>query len=88
MDGRSYSHTLDPRTGWPVAHDLASVTVFHEECMHADALATVLTVLGPQQGMDFARQHDIAAVLRTHVAADGSSRQTLKTPAWIKRFEA
>ena len=88
VDGRRYSHTLDPRTGWPVAHDLASVTVFHEECMHADALATVLTVLGPQQGMDFARQHDIAAVLRTHVAADGSSRQTLKTPAWIKRFEA
>ena len=88
MDGRSYSHTLDPRTGWPVAHDLASVTVFHEECMHADALATVLTVLGPQQGMDFARQHDIAAVLRTHVAADGICRQTLKTPAWIKRFEA
>jgi thiamine biosynthesis lipoprotein len=35
-----------------VTHDLASVTVFHEECMHADALATVLTVLGPQQGMD------------------------------------
>ena len=88
VDGCRYSHTLDPRTGWPVAHDLASVTVFHEECMHADALATVLTVLGPQQGLDFARQHDIAAVLRTHVAADGTSRQTLKTPAWTKRFEA
>ena len=38
VDGRRYSHTLDPRTGWPVQHDLASVTVFHAECMHADAL--------------------------------------------------
>lgn len=92
VDGQRYSHTLDPRTGWPVQHDLASVTVFHEECMHADALATVLTVLGPQQGMDFARQHEIAAVLSSH-GQEGAShqygeRQVLKTPAWIKRFEA
>ncbi|WP_242609865.1 FAD:protein FMN transferase [Comamonas thiooxydans] len=88
--GRRYSHTLDPRTGWPVTHDLASVTVFHEECMHADALATVLTVLGPQQGMDFARQHEIAAVLTSHLAPDGNEarRQVLKTPAWINLFEA
>lgn len=82
--GRSYSHTLDPRTGWPVQHDLASVTVFHEECMHADALATVLTVLGPEQGMEFARQHAIAAVLTAH----GQERRQLKSPAWIQRFGA
>jgi thiamine biosynthesis lipoprotein len=88
--GKRYSHTLDPRTGWPVAHDLASVTVFHEECMHADALATVLTVLGPQQGMDFALQHGIAAVLTSHLASDGNEtrRQVIKTPAWINQFEA
>jgi thiamine biosynthesis lipoprotein len=73
-----------------VTHDLASVTVFHEECMHADALATVLTVLGPQQGMDFAREHEIAAVLTSHLASDGNEarRQVLKTPAWINQFEA
>ena len=92
VDGRRYSHTLDPRTGWPVQHDLASVTVFHEECMHADALATVLTVLGPQQGMDFAQQHEIAAVLSSHGQEGASNqyddRQVLKTPAWVKRFEA
>ena len=82
VDGRSYSHTLDPRTGWPVQHDLASVTVFHEECMHADALATVLTVLGPVQGMEFAQQHDIAAVLTAH------GQERLATPAWIKKFGA
>jgi thiamine biosynthesis lipoprotein len=34
-----------------VAHALTSVTVFHAACMHADALATVLTVLGPQAGI-------------------------------------
>lgn len=82
--GRSYSHTLDPRTGWPVQHDLASVTVFHEECMHADALATVLTVLGPEQGMEFAQQQGIAAVLAAH----GEDRRVIRTPAWVHRFGA
>jgi thiamine biosynthesis lipoprotein len=56
------SHTIDPRTGWPVAHGLASVSVLHAECMHADALSTALTVLGPQHGMQFARRHGIAAL--------------------------
>ncbi|MBV8250767.1 MAG: FAD:protein FMN transferase [Comamonas sp.] len=84
--GRRYSHTLDPRTGRPVTHGLSSVTVFHEECMHADALATVLTVLGQQQGLDFARRHEVAAVLSSH-AEPGAEAQVFSTPAWIKRFE-
>lgn len=61
--GRRYSHTIDPRTGEPVAHALASVTVLHPECMHADALATVLTVLGPQEGLAFAESRGLAALL-------------------------
>lgn len=89
VEGRRYSHTLDPRTGWPVQHDLTSVTVFHAECMHADALATVLTVLGPEEGMAFAHQHDIAAVLSTHAAQDRTNHpQVRKTPAWVQQFEA
>lgn len=61
--GRRYSHTLDPRTGEPVQHALASVTVLHADCMQADALATVLTVLGPQDGLAFAQHHDLAVLL-------------------------
>lgn len=61
--GRRYSHTIDPRSGEPVAHGLASVTVLHAECMQADALATVLTVLGPREGLDFAERHGAAALL-------------------------
>ncbi|MDQ7999871.1 MAG: FAD:protein FMN transferase [Bordetella sp.] len=60
--GRRWSHTLDPRTGEPVAHALACVTVLHEHCMDADALATVLTVLGPDEGMAFAERHGVAAL--------------------------
>jgi thiamine biosynthesis lipoprotein len=59
--GRRYSHTIDPRSGEPVRHALAAVTVLHAECLHADALATVLTVLGPHDGFDFACVHGVAA---------------------------
>lgn len=88
-DGRRYSHTLDPRTGSPIAHRLASVTVFHPECMHADALATVLTVLGPGEGLAFAERHGIAAVLYEHVAPQhgpGAAASPLITSAWKARF--
>ena len=56
------SHTIDPRTGEPVKHLLASVSVFHPENMLADAWATALNVLGPQEGLEIANQHKIAAV--------------------------
>ncbi|MDM0013786.1 FAD:protein FMN transferase [Variovorax sp. J22P168] len=60
--GRRWSHTLDPRSGEPTPRALASVSVLHRECMQADALATVLSVLGPQEGLAFARRHGIAAL--------------------------
>lgn len=63
QDGRHYAHTIDPRTGEPVAHGLCSVTVLHPQCMQADALATVLTVLGPREGLAFARDRGMAALL-------------------------
>lgn len=55
------SHTLDPRTGYPIANQVASVTVIHPECMAADALSTALSVLGPDEGPAFAERHQLAA---------------------------
>lgn len=55
------SHTLDPRTGYPIANDVASVTVLHPLCMAADALSTTLTVLGAVDGLVFAEQRALAA---------------------------
>ena len=74
--GRRYSHTLDPRTGAPVAHALASVTVLHAECMQADALATVLTVLGPREGLAFATSRGVAALLCERTAQGLSMAMT------------
>lgn len=59
--GKRASHTLDPRTGYPIDNGVASVTVLHRECMAADALSTALTVLGPQDGMRFAEREGLAA---------------------------
>lgn len=60
-NGQRFSHTIDPRTGRPIAHKLASVTVLRPKCYEADALATAMTVLGDVAGPAFAREHGIAA---------------------------
>jgi thiamine biosynthesis lipoprotein len=53
-DGRRYSHVMDPRTGRPVTHNLASVTIVADTSARADALATGLMVLGPDVGYTLA----------------------------------
>ncbi len=45
-DGVKYSHTIDPRSGYPVRHSLLSATVIASDCMTADAYATAFMVLG------------------------------------------
>jgi len=62
-DGIRYSHTIDPKTGKPISHKLVSVTVIHESSMMADALATAITVLGPEEGFAFAEKHKLAVFL-------------------------
>jgi thiamine biosynthesis lipoprotein len=74
-EGRRYSHTLDPRTGWPVDDALASVTVVAAECADADALATALWVLGAEAGLEFAQHHAIAALF--HVRQGQGVRQRM-----------
>lgn len=49
-DGRRFSHILDPRTGRPITHHLASVSVVADDCMTADGLATTLYVMGEREG--------------------------------------
>ena len=80
--GARYSHTIDPRTAQPVAHQLASVAVLHENCMHADAWATALLVLGEQEGLQLAQAHGLAALFisREQQGAQEVLRETM-TPA-------
>ncbi|MBW8756872.1 MAG: FAD:protein FMN transferase [Burkholderiales bacterium] len=60
-EGTRYSHTIDPRDGRPIRHGLASVTVIHADCMHADAWSTALNVLGPDPAVALADRLGLAA---------------------------
>ncbi|MGX4642185.1 FAD:protein FMN transferase [Massilia sp. SYSU DXS3249] len=57
------SHTIDPRSGRPIANEVASCTVLHASCMAADALSTAITVLGPDAGLAFAEERGLASRL-------------------------
>ncbi len=54
--GQVFGHILDPRTGWPVPADSATLVVA-PTAMEADALATAFLVLGPERSADLARQY-------------------------------
>jgi thiamine biosynthesis lipoprotein len=62
VGGRRISHTIDPRSGAPVDHALASVSVIHDSTMLADAYATALMVLGPQRGLELAERLRLPAL--------------------------
>lgn len=57
------SHSIDPRTGRPIAHGTTSVTLIHADCCHADAWATALTVLDPDAAQALAEREGLSAHL-------------------------
>lgn len=73
------SHTIDPRTGHPIANAVASCTVVAGTCMVADALSTALTVMGAEAGIAFADARGIAA--RYLVRHGGGLRESTSS-AW------
>ena len=76
QQGMRYSHTLDPRTGHPVQHAPASVTVIAVDAMHADAWATALTVMGGEAGFSFAESRGLAARFVTRTGSGLNERMT------------
>lgn len=76
LNGKRYSHTIDPATGWPVDHALASVTVLAADCMFADAMATALMVLGPKRGYELALTEKLPAIFIVKGPAGLESRMT------------
>ncbi|MEN8129238.1 MAG: FAD:protein FMN transferase [Pseudomonadota bacterium] len=85
QEGKRYSHTIDPRSGLPIDHRLASVTVIADTAMTADALATALMVLGPAEGYRLAERHNLAAFFVNKSVAGFSERET---PAFSGYFMA
>ena len=85
VDGRRYSHSIDPRTGRPVEHDLASVTVVHPSAMLADAWATALTVIGAEQGMMVAQAQGLAVYF---IRSSGGEFSSSHSAAFARYLDA
>lgn len=68
--GKRYSHTIDPRTGFPISHQLASVTVIAENTAYADALATGLMVMGHSEALALAEKNDLAVYMLVKEGAE------------------
>lgn len=63
-NGVKYSHTINPKTGYPVTHNLLSATVITKECVYADAYATAFMVMGLEKSKAFLSKHpEIKAML-------------------------
>lgn len=76
IEGKRFSHVIDPRTGVPVSHHLASVSVIADNCATADAWATALLVLGPKDGFALAEQRGLAALFVERIESRMISRST------------
>lgn len=56
-NGIKYSHTIDPKTGYPVHHTLLSVSIIANNCTTADAYCTAFMVMGIDKSKEFLKQH-------------------------------
>jgi thiamine biosynthesis lipoprotein len=76
IDGKRFSHTIDPVTARPVKHTLASVTVIASTAMQADGWATALMVLGVEKGFAVAEQHQLAVLFISRTSDSFTDRAT------------
>lgn len=74
MDGVTYSHAIDPKSGWPVKNPPASVSLIADSCMTADAWATAMMVLGVQEGSRIAKKNNLSVMFQ-EVATDGQIKE-------------
>ncbi len=81
LDGKHYSHSINPKTGYPVEHSLASVTIVAEQCANADALATAMLVMGMEKAKEYALKNNIKAYMI--VRDEKSEFQEYLSPAFL-----
>ena len=84
-EGNYYSHIIDPRTSMPIQHKLSSVTVIHENAAIADAWATALLVLGPNDALTTANKYGLAIYMITEEANDIKSTYNKRMEDYILR---
>ena len=79
-----FSHEIDPKTGYPIRHHLASITVLSPSSMTADGLSTGLFVLGEEKALQLAEQHNLAVYL---IIKTGNGFETKMSSAFVKLLD-
>lgn len=72
VDGKKFSHTIDPESGYPVKRAVLSATVFANDCATADAWGTAIMVMGHEKAIEVLKEHPALDVLLFYTADDGS----------------
>ena len=80
-NGVRYSHLIDVKTGRPIKHNLASVTVLHSNCSTADAIATAINIMGQEIGYKFALKKELPIFM---IVREGNEFVEKMTPQFEK----
>lgn len=81
-EGKKYSHAIDPKTGYPITHNLLSVSVIADACITADAFATAFLVVGLEKAKQIALQQHLEWY-GIYTTADGTLA-TYTSPGFFK----
>ncbi len=84
QDGIKYSHTINPKTGYPVTHSLLSATVIADDCMTADAYATAFMVMGLEKAYDLAEK--LPNIEAYFIFSDENGRYSIKSTSAMKQW--
>ena len=79
IDGKKYSHTIDPTTGFPAQHAILSASVFATDCTTADAWGTAIMVMGHEKAIELVKKHPELDVLLMYSNVEGKV-ETFMTP--------
>jgi FAD:protein FMN transferase len=79
VDGKKYSHTIDPITGFPAQHAILSASIFSADCTTADAWDTALMVMGHERAIELLKQHPEIDALLIYTSPQGKM-ETYNTP--------
>lgn len=79
IDGKKYSHTIDPDTGYPAQRAILSASVFTTDCITADAWGTAIMVMGHEKAIEVLKDHPEIDVLLIYTTPEGKM-ETFMTP--------
>ena len=71
IDGKKYSHTIDPESGYPVQREILSASVFASDAITADAWATAFMVMGHERAMEVLKNHPELDAFLIYSGKDG-----------------